>query len=50
MHTRWRRHVWLNRVQTLLLMALLFGLMAGVGGLLLGETGVWMMLAAGVVG
>ena len=39
-----RRHAWVNRGQTVLLVVLLFGLFILVGGLLFGEDGMWVML------
>ncbi|BBL70072.1 zinc metalloprotease HtpX [Methylogaea oryzae] len=43
----WLRHAWINRLQTLLLILFLLGLLAVVGMLLWGTDGVWMLLAAG---
>lgn len=40
------QHTWTNRVQTLLLIAILLAIGATAGGLLFGETGMWMALLA----
>lgn len=45
----WRRHAWLNRLQTLLLMLTLLTICALAGSLLFGEQGIWLALSAGCV-
>ena len=40
------RHAWNNRLQTLLLVVVMLGICALAGGLLFGETGVWLSLTA----
>ena len=40
------RHAWSNRLQTLLLVVVMLGICALAGGLLFGETGVWLSLTA----
>lgn len=47
MHAQnWHRHVWANRLQTLLLVVALLGIGALAGALLLGENGMWIALGA----
>ncbi|MDM7322957.1 MAG: zinc metalloprotease HtpX [Gammaproteobacteria bacterium] len=46
---RWQRHVLSNRLQSLALVALLLGIAATAGGLLLGETGLVAALVASVL-
>jgi len=43
----WRSHAWANRLQSLLLVALLLGIGAMAGHLLLGDLGLWLALGAG---
>lgn len=45
----WQDHAWNNRLQSALLVLVLLGIGALAGHLLLGELGVWMALAAGLV-
>lgn len=45
----WSRHRWLNRLQTVLLMLTLLGIAAISGHLLLGDQGLWLSLAIGIV-
>lgn len=40
----WRRHAWVNRFQTLLLIAVLLAISLSAGGLLLGVDGMWLAL------
>ncbi len=42
----WQRHTLVNRIQSLLLILLLLGISALAGGLLFGEPGLWLALAA----
>lgn len=42
----WRRHAWLNRLQTLLLIAALAGIVAAAAALVFGREGMWVALAA----
>ncbi len=48
--TVWRQHAWHNRVQTLVLLALMGGFLALLGWLLWGRDGILMLLVAGAVG
>ncbi len=41
----WRRHAWVNRLQTVLLMVVLLGISGLAGSLLLGEVGLWIAFA-----
>jgi heat shock protein HtpX len=43
----WSRHRWLNRLQTALLVVTLLSIAALAGGLLFGDMGLWLALAAG---
>lgn len=45
----WHSHATANRLQTLLLVAILLGISGLAGGLLLGEAGLWIALAASLV-
>jgi heat shock protein HtpX len=45
----WRRHRFINRLQTLVLVIALLGICAFAGSLLLGENGLWLALFAGLV-
>lgn len=45
----WLQHAWLNRLQTLLLILFLLGLLALIGVLLWGADGLWLLLALGVM-
>lgn len=47
--TTWMQHAWLNRLQTVLLMLFLLGLLAVLGFLLWGEEGVWILLGTGTL-
>jgi len=47
--SEWHRHAAANRLQTLLLVAILLGISGLAGGLLLGTTGLWIALAASLV-
>lgn len=47
--SEWHRHVTANRLQTLLLLAILLGISALAGGLLFGTAGLWIALAASLV-
>lgn len=44
----WRRHLWVNRFQTIMLILLLLGISALAGGLLLGADGFWLALGVGL--
>lgn len=48
MSPAWRKHVWLNRAQSALLGLVLLGMVAVMGQLVLGETGLWLALSLGV--
>ena len=43
----WQRSAWRNRIQSILLILFLLGLVALLGELLFGESGRWLALAAG---
>ncbi|MFN7087526.1 MAG: zinc metalloprotease HtpX [Burkholderiales bacterium] len=45
----WHRHAAANRLQTLLLVVVLLGISAVAGGLLFGETGLWVALGASLM-
>lgn len=47
--SEWHRHVSANRLQSLLLVAILLGISALAGGLLFGAAGLWIALAASLV-
>ncbi|AWN15940.1 zinc metalloprotease HtpX [Salinisphaera sp. LB1] len=47
---KWQRHNWRNRVQSVLLLAIMGGFLALLGGVLWGRSGLVMLLAAGVGG
>lgn len=45
----WRRHVWTNRFQTVLLILVLLGISGLAGSLLLGQIGLWIALLASLI-
>lgn len=45
----WQRSAWRNRIQSILLILFLLGLVALLGELLFGESGRWLALAAGLI-
>ena len=45
----WHRHAWANLLQTAVLMLVLLSISGLAGSLLLGETGLWLALAASAV-
>ena len=47
--SEWHRHVTANRLQSLLLVAILLGISALAGGLLFGAAGLWIALVASLV-
>lgn len=49
MSSVWRRHVWVNRLQSVLLVLFMLGLLTALGNMLLGADGVWLTLAAGLL-
>jgi len=46
----WLQHAWLNRLQSLLLLAVMAGFLALLGGLLWGREGIVILLTVGVIG
>ncbi|QPK62363.1 M48 family metalloprotease [Methylomonas sp. LL1] len=44
----WRRHLWSNRIHTLLLILLLLAISSLAGGLLLGEMGLWLAVGGAI--
>jgi heat shock protein HtpX len=47
--TSWRKHAWLNHLQSLLLLAVMAGFLALLGWLVWGGQGLWMLLITGAV-
>ncbi|MGR9115364.1 MAG: zinc metalloprotease HtpX [Gammaproteobacteria bacterium] len=47
--TAWRRHLWLNRFQTVLMITVLLGISLLAGSLLLGADGFWLALAVSLI-
>lgn len=45
----WEEHAWRNRLQSLLLLAVMGGFLSALGWLLWGEDGLWMLLGMGAV-
>ena len=48
MTAHWKRHIWINRLQTLLLVLALAGIVAAAAALVFGREGMWVALAASV--
>ncbi|MBI4987026.1 MAG: M48 family metalloprotease [Rhodocyclales bacterium] len=49
MSSVWHRHVWVNRLQSAVLVLFMLGLLTLLGAVLLGRDGAWMTLGAGLI-